>query len=161
MHGVYLDQSISKCASLLHISPKYDSGLKTFILSKADWCSHPHPGGWVDPSHFPGSRLQSKYCTREWHVQRICFFFSLSRFCQANCAWAGKSRCGIWAIWPVQECVRETEVYNWPHLAVACVAGEFICHEIEQDISLPVADLELNSWKLKGIFLLACHFHSH
>lgn len=29
MHGVYLDQSICKYASLLHISPKYDSGLIT------------------------------------------------------------------------------------------------------------------------------------
>lgn len=57
--------------------------------------------------------------------------------------------------------VWETEIYKWPHLAVVCVAGEFICHETEQDISLPAGDLEPNSWMLKGIFFPACHFHSH
>lgn len=57
--------------------------------------------------------------------------------------------------------MREMEICKWPHLAVVSVAGEFICHEIEQDISPPAGDPKLNSWKLNGAFLLACHFHSH
>lgn len=55
--------------------------------------------------------------------------------------------------------MRKTEICKWYHLAV--VAEEFICCEIEQDISLAADGLELNSWKLKDIFLLACHFHSY
>jgi len=30
----------------------------------------------------------------------------------------------ILIIWLVQKCVRETEIWYWPHVAIACVAGE-------------------------------------
>lgn len=35
MRVVYLDQSINKYTNFLHVCPKYDSGLRPLILSKA------------------------------------------------------------------------------------------------------------------------------